>query len=93
MKLDKKYFDCRLIDLLNCFSFRKHLNPEPNDGYKPELDILKQIARDAAEAQRKLSATMARSTYYNPPPMTDKFLIDEIIEVIHAAALAIPDGE
>jgi len=53
MKLDKKYFDCRLIDLLNCFSFRKHLNPEPNDGYKPELDILKQIARDAAEAQRE----------------------------------------
>ena len=52
MKLDNKYFDCKLIDLLNCFSFRKHLNPEPNDGYKPELDILQQIARDAAEEQR-----------------------------------------
>jgi hypothetical protein len=59
----------------------EHCYIKPDDGFEMVKEFCDKIRAD----QRKACAVIAKHVYNNPPPMNDKFLIDEIIDAILVA--------
>jgi hypothetical protein len=74
MKLDEKYFDERLIEM----------GEDIEDGRIMIAPILKQIARDAAEEQREMSAGLMEKSL-------GTHTAGEIIDAIRVYDLEIPE--
>lgn len=79
MKLDDGYFENK---------FRAIMAAYHADLITKIDDILKQIARDAAEAQRSMSTTTLEDLYCNV-----EHTLDDAIAAVRAAKLAIPASE
>ena len=91
MKLDEKYFEEKLDDVMRGMS-----NPETDNS--EAIDALRQIARDAAEAQREKCVELLSEVSFSTGRSED-FMKGFLMALVFTkgkmlnAALAIPDGE
>jgi hypothetical protein len=97
MKLDKKYFQLKSADVI--LLSQKYLVSGNPDEWAAKLDnVLKQIARDAAEAQREKCVELLSEVSFSTGRSED-FMKGFLMALVFTkgkmlnAALAIPDGE